>query len=292
MQRRRWLLSAALLLALIFCLWHLPAVIGGIWDGMTVCAVSVLPALFFFAVAADLTVSLTGGSLFPLPPKMSVLLLGAVCGFPTGAIVCERMCESGALTRRDAARLLPFVNNASPAFLLGAVGNLFGDRRIGVLLFLSQFAAASIFCLPIRVRRKTASADTASQTASAVFFRAVDRGVGSMLRVTALICLFSALLAVCRSYIPSRSAFAALAAALEIGNCTARSAELFPYAPCAAITLCAFGCGWSGVCVHAQILSVLKSVKVKYTHFLLGKAGLGALTAFFAFCGCKFLLGY
>ena len=71
------------------------------------------------------------GSLHPLSPKLSVFLLGALCGFPVGAVVCERMCESGALAKRDAARLLPFVNGASPAFLFGAAGSLFGDWRIG-----------------------------------------------------------------------------------------------------------------------------------------------------------------
>ena len=113
-----------------------------------------------------------------------------------------------------------------------------------------------------------------------------------MLRVTALICLFSALLAVLRSYIRAEAAFAALAALLEIGNGTARCADLFTMAPCSAALLCAFGCGWSGLCVHAQILSVLKSVKVRYSRFLLCKAAEGALCAIFAFCLCKFVLGY
>ena len=132
MRKFGWLLPPAMLVLLTFFLLHIPAVVGGVQSGMATAALSVLPALFFFAVTADLTVSLTGGDLRPLSPKASVFLLGALCGFPVGAIVCERMCASGALDRRDAERLLPFVNNASPAFLLGAVGNLFGDRRLTV----------------------------------------------------------------------------------------------------------------------------------------------------------------
>ena len=113
-----------------------------------------------------------------------------------------------------------------------------------------------------------------------------------MLRVMALICLFSAILAVLRCYIPNNTVFAALALLLEIGNGAARSAELFGTSPCAAVTLCAFGCGFSGICVHMQVLSVLRSVKVRYNHFFFGKVMLSAMTAFFAFCGCKFVLGY
>ncbi len=292
MQRFRWVRTPAALLALLFFLLHLPAVVGGVRDGMTIATVSVLPALFFFTVAADLIVSLTDGDLRPLSPKTSVFLLGALCGFPVGGIVCDRMCTRGALDRRDAARLLPFVNNASPAFLFGAAGQLFGDKRISLLLFVSELAAAAVCCLPLRIKRPPVRHSSAGRATADVFFGAVDRGVQSMLRVTALLCLFSALLAALRGYFRHEAAFAALAALLEIGNGTARCAALFAAAPRAAVTLCAFGCGWSGLCVHMQILAVSKSVKVKYNRFLLGKAAEGALTAIFAFCGCKFMLGY
>lgn len=292
MRKFGWLLPPAMLVLLTFFLLHIPAVVGGVQSGMVTAALSVLPALFFFAVTADLTVSLTGGDLRPLSPKASVFLLGALCGFPVGAIVCERMCASGALDRRDAERLLPFVNNASPAFLLGAVGSLFGDRRIGVLLFLSQLAAASILCLPRRIKTQSDTVNAVPPPPADAFFDAVDRSVQSMLRVMALICLFSAILAVLRCYIPNNTVFAALALLLEIGNGAARSAELFGTSPCAAVTLCAFGCGFSGICVHMQVLSVLRSVKVRYNHFFFGKVMLSAMTAFFAFCGCKFVLGY
>lgn len=292
MRKFGWILPPAMLVLLTFFLLHIPAVVGGVQSGMATAALSVLPALFFFAVAADLTISLTGGALRPLSPKASVFLLGALCGFPVGAIVCERMCASGALDRRDAERLLPFVNNASPAFLLGAVGSLFGDRRIGVLLFLSQLAAASILCLPRRIKTQSDTVNAVPPPPADAFFDAVDRSVQSMLRVMALICLFSAILAVLRCYIPNNTVFAALALLLEIGNGAARSAELFGTSPCAAVTLCAFGCGFSGICVHMQVLSVLRSVKVRYNHFFFGKVMLSAMTAFFAFCGCKFVLGY
>lgn len=292
MRKFGWLLPPAMLVLLTFFLLHIPAVVGGVQSGMATAALSVLPALFFFAVAADLTISLTGGALRPLSPKASVFLLGALCGFPVGAIVCERMCASGALDRRDAERLLPFVNNASPAFLLGAVGSLFGDRRIGVLLFLSQLAAASILCLPRRIKTQSDTVNAVPPPPADAFFDAVDRSVQSMLRVMALICLFSAILAVLRCYIPNNTVFAALALLLEIGNGAARCAELFGTSPCAAVTLCAFGCGFSGICVHMQVLSVLRSVKVRYNHFFFGKVMLSAMTAFFAFCGCKFVLGY
>ena len=292
MQRLRRLLPPAAMAVLVFFLLHMPAAIAGVRAGMAVSVTSVVPSLFVFSVAADLLVSLTGGSLRPLSPKMSAFLLGTLCGFPVGAVVCERMCKSGAMSARDAARLAPFVNNASPAFLLGAAGSLFGDGRIGAVLFAAQFCAAAVCCLPLRMEKGGSGTPQAMPPPADALFGAVDRSVAAMLRVTALICLFSALLAVLRGYIRGDAPFAALATLLEIGSGTARCAELFGTSPRSAALLSAFGCGWSGFCVHAQVLSVLKSAKVKYTRFLLCKAGEGVLCAIFAFCLCKFVLGY
>lgn len=292
MSKLRWLRPIFALSVLIFFLMHLPAVISGVQNGAMICIGTVLPALFFFAVAADLILSLTSGRLPFLSPKVSIFLFGALCGFPIGAIVCERMRHDGIVSDRTAAHLLPFVNNASPAFLLGAVSKLYGDARIGMLLLISQLAAAAILCLLCRGENPENRSTRETVSATTAFFDAVDHSVHSMLRITALICLFSALLAVLRDTVPSEPLFVTLALLFEIGNGTASAAALRQISPLAAVTLCGFVCGWSGICVHMQVLSVAQSIKIKYSHFLLCKAAEGVLCAFFTFCLSKIILGY
>lgn len=282
----------AALFGVLLLLFHISAVVEGVRGALTVCAVSIIPSLFVFMIAADLTVTLTAGDTCGLPPKYAVFLLGALCGFPIGAVVCERMTASGALSKEDAARLLPFTNNASPAFVIGAVGGMLGDRRLGVLICVSQIFASLLFSLPIRVKHRAFAPSAVQVPIGDAFFSAVDAAVRSILRISALICLFSALLAVLRTYLHAPLFYAVLAALLEIGSGTSFCASLFPSAPFAAVALCAFACGWSGICVHLQILSTLKSVKVNRLRLLLCKAAQGLLTTFFAMIGCKFLFGY
>lgn len=282
----------AAVLLLLLLLFHIPAVVDGVRGALIVCAVSIIPSLFVFMVAADLTVALTAQDLRFFSPKYAVFLLGALCGFPVGALVCERLAKAGVLTEKDAARLLPVTNNASPAFVVGAVGGMLGDRKFGVLLFLSQIAASLLFLLPMQIRRRSSKADASPISVSSAFFGAVENAVHGVLRISGLICLFSALLAVLEQYIPSQTVFAAFAALLEIGSGTARCAALFPKMPIASVVLCAFACGWSGICVHMQIFSVLKSIKVNKTRFFFFKLAQGLLTAVFAGFGCKFLFWY
>lgn len=284
-KRLRFPAATLLLLLLVF---HIEAVIGGIRDGLTVCAVSIVPSLFLFLVLSDLIVSvlLSEGDR-GTSPKYTAALLGALCGFPTGAALCERLCQNGALDPRDAERLLPLCNNVSPAFAIGAIGvSMLGDMRLGVLLYVSQILASLLLLMPLRVQARKGQEKTVALPFSEIFFTAVEKSIGSILRICALICLFSSLLAVLRIYC-SETVYALLSVLLEIGNGSSTASSLYTTAPILSIALCAFSCGWSGVCVHLQIFSVLKSIKVKTIRFVLQKALLGFLNAAFAIIGYK-----
>ena len=94
---------------------------------LTLCAGTVIPALFPFMVITGLLVRLGFGqwlapdmaglmaSLFRLPGCAgSALLLGLVGGYPIGARTAAELYTSGDLTRQEAERLLTFCNKTRP----------------------------------------------------------------------------------------------------------------------------------------------------------------------------------
>ncbi len=284
-QRLR--LPAAILVLVVFVL-HIEAIMNGIRAALTVCAVSIIPSLFLFLVLSDLIVSVllsSGGRI--TSPKYTVFCLGAICGFPTGAAVCERLYRSGALNLKDAERLLPLCNSVSPAFAIGAIGvSMLGDIRLGVLLYISQILASLLILLPLRIPAKSGNSKTDTMPFSEMFFTAVEKSIGSILRICALICVFSALLSILRVYC-SETVYAFLAALLEIGSGASAASTLFAATPIPALTLCAFACGWSGICVHLQIFSVSKSIKVNKIQFTAYKGIVGVLSAACTLIGYK-----
>ena len=110
---------------------------------LTLCAGTVIPALFPFMVVTGLLVRLGFGqwlapdmaglmaSLFRLPGCAgSALLLGLVGGYPIGARTAAELYASGDLTRQEAERLLTFCNNSNPVFLISVLGvGVFGSVR-------------------------------------------------------------------------------------------------------------------------------------------------------------------
>ena len=90
--------------------------------------------------------------LFNLPGVSSfVMAVGYTSGFPISASLAARLRKEKLCTRLEAERLMCFTNNASPLFMLVAVGaGMFYNARLGVLIALCHYAANLLLGLLLR----------------------------------------------------------------------------------------------------------------------------------------------
>ena len=114
-------------------------------DGLSLCAGSVIPALFPFLAVSGLLTALDAGASPALGPLARLLgcsqagarafLLGLTGSYPVGARTVAQLYRRGGISRREAGRLLMFSNNCGPAFILGVAG-LGGIPGVVVMLSL------------------------------------------------------------------------------------------------------------------------------------------------------------
>lgn len=180
---------------------------------LTLCAGTVIPALFPFMVVTGLLVRLGFAQwlapdmaglmapLFRLPGCAgSALLLGLVGGYPIGARTAAELYTSGDLTRQEAQRLLAFCNNSNPVFLISVLGaGVFGSVRAGLWLWLIHVCAALLTGLLFRGLgrgRKTVPPTISFQAPSlpAAFVSSVRDSAGTMLSVCAFVTFFYVLI--------------------------------------------------------------------------------------------------
>lgn len=114
----------------------------------------VFPALLPFFISSELLMSYgviqfmgvlmepVMRPVFNLPGAASfVLAVGYTSGFPISASLAARLRKENLCTRFEAEKLMCFTNNASPLFLLVAVGvGMFHNARLGVLIALAHYA--------------------------------------------------------------------------------------------------------------------------------------------------------
>lgn len=116
---------------------------------------NVFPSLFPFILFTEITLK-TGIiseiskylSFIPKIFKVSSncampILLGYLCGFPSGAKAIDTMLGNKQITRNDASILASFVNNCSPIFILTTVGiSMMGNITIGIILLIAHFLSS------------------------------------------------------------------------------------------------------------------------------------------------------
>ena len=125
---------------------------------------SVLPSLLPFMIGCNIllklgTVDFLGALLEPvMRPLFGVsgkgafaLVMGATSGYPVGAQICASLRESEKISGAEAQRLMSFVNNSGPLFIIGAIGvGMFGNERIGFFILAANLSGALLSGLLFR----------------------------------------------------------------------------------------------------------------------------------------------
>ena len=290
---RAAVLRSALLLFVLACFLRFPDTVAeAALDGAGLAYTRVLPALFPFSVAASVLFAGTGrwsgkGSRFS-PDGVAVLLSGWVAGFPLGASGAARLWKDGALEQRDAERLAAASSAASPAFLVGAVGGMWGDSRYGILLVLLQWLTLGGYLL-LSGRRGTRPAHAGepksvpsdAEPFARLLSRSIAKAAEAALTVTASIAFFRVLAAVAARLLPPLGPVFALLFEFSSG---ARAGAAVGGVPGAAMT--GIAVGFSGLSVLTQAAAALADTPCSLRSFVFTRillaAVLGAGSAVYA----------
>ena len=260
-------------------------------EGLSLCAASVIPALFPFFVVLTLLLKL--GAAAPLQrlcgPFMAPLfhlrgicagplLAGLLGGYPTGARAAAQLYEEGLLSRKEAEVCLGFCNNCGPAFLLSFAGvQVLRSSRAGVYLWLIHLLSAlltgMLLCRLAGMKRTAAPLPALPQTPESgtlAFPQAVTTSAQAILSICGFVVFFAVVAALLPSSLP-----AGTAGALEmVTGLQALSPGRTGFVLASALT------GWGGLSVHCQTLSVIGDLSPRW-HWV-GKGVQAALSALMA----------
>ena len=312
-RTRDALVGLALLLATAGLVAAPEEAIAGAKDGLLLCFNVIVPSLFPFFVLSSLVVDLglaayLGRALEGLMRPLfrvsgscaAAVALGFIGGYPVGARTALQLYEQGLCSKTEAERLLAFCNNSGPAFILGVVGaGVFGDSRVGLLLYLTHALASMVVGLLFRfyggAGGKSASKPRPKpiQTVSfpAAFTGAVSRSLQSTLNICAFVVFFAVVLRLLTAY-GVLSALASLlslagfegewarrlvAGLLELSSGVSSLRGSTQLA--GRVSMAAFMLGWAGLSVHCQVLSFLVDSGLSARAYLMGKLCHGLIAA-------------
>ncbi len=118
---------------------------------------SLFPFIFFTEIILNTniidTISKYLGKLiyiiFKLPKEScSTIVIGFLCGYPMGSKTVSKLYEQEKITKDVAKKLLTFVNNCNPVFIISTIGySIFNNVHIGYILLISHILSALIIAL-------------------------------------------------------------------------------------------------------------------------------------------------
>ena len=271
--------------------------------GLRLCAKTVIPSLFPFMVIAELLVSSGIGTALirPIAPLFKpifrlpevgccAVIMGMLCGFPIGARCAISALKSNLLSREEAQRVLLFSMNPSTAFLISAVGiSLWGNKRFGVSLcitvLLSQWIIGLLFTHVFSRKskqppiEKAITNESTYPNAARLFTQAISSSCLGTLNICAYVVFFSALSGTVNLVLDGAGAETSLkaiiACVLELSSGVS-AANGLP-SPILAAVLSAFACGWAGLSVHCQLLSICDGYGLNTRSYFIAKLLQGLL---------------
>jgi len=292
--------------------------IAGAKDGLALCFNVIVPSLFPFFVLSSLVVDLglaaylgraMEGLMRPLfrvsGSCAAAVALGFIGGYPVGARTALQLYQQGLCSKAEAERLLAFCNNSGPAFILGVVGaGVFGDSRVGLLLYLTHALASMLVGLLFRFyggsERKGPPSPRPKPiqavTIPAAFTGAVSRSLQSTLNICAFVVFFAVILQLMSAYglfnvlahllaqvgFEPEWARRLIAGLLELSSGVSSLQGSTQLA--GRISMAAFMLGWAGLSVHCQVLSFLVDSGLSAKTYLAGKLCHGLIAAALTWC--------
>lgn len=139
---------------------------SGAYNGLIACVNVLIPSLLPFTVFS-LILDESGVLIEILPKKLckiffkktpkevGIFIMSCIGGYPVGAKLIEKSYQNGEISKNSAEDLLDFCINASPAFVMGVVGNtIFGSKKAGYLMLTAHILASLEICF-IRLKKSS-----------------------------------------------------------------------------------------------------------------------------------------
>ena len=298
MKKRMW--QALGLLGVMALLLVRSAVAGeAVRRGLTLCARSVVPALFPYFVVSGLFTSLgfaegVGRRLAPVTEHLfgvsgagaSALFLGLLGGYPVGGRTAGQLYRAGRLEKDEAQRLLAFCNNAGPSFILGVVGlGCFQSLRAGVLLYVIHALSAVLVGVlqkkKGRPRRSAPRPLSPPEKILPAFIRSVQDSAGAMVRICGFV-VFALVVQALLAELTGITHPAALGFIELTGGVVRLGSSPSDFVWAATLL------GWGGLSVHGQTAAVLAGTGLRMDRYFLGKLLQAAVSAVLAYMAVRF----
>ena len=259
----------------------------------------VLPALFPFFVISELFLSFISinennlfckiyKKIFNMPiSTIPVFIIGLVSGYPVGAALTYKLYTDGLITKSQAERLVCFVNNSGPLFIICSVGcGMLKNIKVGVMLYILHIFISICTGIILGIGKKSNGGQILLTKNKFNLALSIEKSFMQCIKIIGFVVFFGIIndiILMCfekylSGFITNKYLdfiYSILFSILEITNGISYATKNISIEY--ALIMSAFAISWSGLSVYLQTVSVTKNT-ISLKKYLITKA-LSAFTA-------------
>lgn len=265
---------------------------SGALNGVNMCYNIIIPSLFPFMVASlliykiinQINVSKKSGFFACFGNyKILIFLISLIGGYPVGAKLIDEAYKNGVIKKLSGEKMLGFCVNSGPSFVVIAVGSgILKNEKLGLILLASNIIASIIIALLLfkTIENPDKSKQANNFIFSDEFVISTYDASKSIFNICSFIVVFSSIIGTLNAIFNENVLIVKIITlTLEITNGILIAGNN--------IIVISFLLGFSGFCVHFQVLSVCKNLKPNYLRFLSFRILHGLLSAIITFALIK-----
>lgn len=271
---------------------------------------SIIPSLFPFIFFTEIILNtniltavqkVTGNifsKIFHISKEASPsIITGFLCGFPMGAKTISKLYSKNQISKYEANKLLIFINNCNPAFLISTIGiSIFKNIKIGILLAISHYLSSfiiGILCTRLSINNiihenisNLNSLNKNNYIKDKNIFEIIKRCIKdsflTLIMILGFMIIFNLIFNIIKHYLIILNINIVLIDTLSgIFEVTTGIVNLFnnQYLDISIkVILSSFLLGFSGFCILAQLYSTISQEKLSLKLLLIGKFFQGILS--------------
>lgn len=268
---------------------------------LKMCGNMLIPSLFPLTVASEILTN--SGAIEKITKKVgspiakilgvkkiavAPYFLGLFGGYTSSCKSAVLLYQNGKISKNDCESIIALSNIPSLAFMTGFIGvGVFGSIVIGWKLWLIAVLSTLIlgginnlfFTKHTSSNIRTASYKRQPKNISKIVVEAIGHSAYAMLIICACVVFFSVLIAVLSLYLNK------ISLPIEIKNILLGSLEITKGVSSLIsienthlrALICAFLVGWSGLCVHFQIIAISENTDISFKKYFIFKCMQGLL---------------
>ncbi len=210
---------------------------------------------------------------------LSAFICGILCGFPIGAKLALSLYKCGKISKDECERLMAFSNNASPGYIISAIGiGMRGNLSDGLVLYFSTVISAIITGILVGIGKEKTNFSPNIYKQNYNFVESVKNSTLICLTICGFITTFSILSGLLYKAVNSEMILYFILPFLEIGNAATIISKSNYLLPVTSLILTAFSIGFSGLSVCAQTKSLISNEDVSFFRYVLIKLLQGLIT--------------